>query len=154
MRLHISLKRSQEQTDGHDVDVRCSARRAARGSSTGRRVPRRHRLQHRAPHPVRQALPPLYFCNILHRYLAGLVTFIMKMLFPSPYKASAPVVWMALADALPVASNQPIYYQHLWQAVCLPPRLLLPTFPYLIWNRNPLRPTPWTQRTARECIRI
>lgn len=49
-------------------------------------------------------------------YLAGLVTFIMKMLFPSPYKASAPVVWMALADALPVASNQPIYYQHLWQA--------------------------------------
>jgi hypothetical protein len=65
-------------------------------------------------------------------YLAGVVTFIMRMLFPSPYKAAAPVVWMALADDLPVASNQPIYYQHLWQAVRqplrLPPLLFLTCF--------------------------
>jgi hypothetical protein len=66
-------------------------------------------------------------------YLAGLVTFLMKIFFPSPYKAAAPVVWMALADndelsvdkADSIVSRmgatsihrQPIYYQHLWQRV-------------------------------------
>jgi len=50
-------------------------------------------------------------------YLASVVTFFMKIFFPSPYKAAAPVVWMALADDISAPSGQPIYYQHLWQAV-------------------------------------
>ncbi len=66
-------------------------------------------------------------------YLAGLVTFFMKIFFPSPYKAAAPVVWMALADndelsvqetdsvralrMVAMSIRQPIYYQHLWQRV-------------------------------------
>ena len=74
-------------------------------------------------------------------YLAGLVTFLMKIFFPSPYKAAAPVVWMALADndelsvdkADSIVSRmgatsihrQPIYYQHLWQRVRAVPRSLL-----------------------------
>jgi hypothetical protein len=61
-------------------------------------------------------------------YFAAAVTFIMKLLFPSPYKAAAPVVWMALADELPVPTNQPIYYQHLWKAVRLPSRSVQPRF--------------------------
>jgi hypothetical protein len=74
-------------------------------------------------------------------YLAGLVTFVMKIFFPSPYKAAAPVVWMALADKDELSVNQtdsvrdlrmvamsirqPIYYQHLWQRVRAIPRSLL-----------------------------
>jgi hypothetical protein len=74
-------------------------------------------------------------------YLAGLVTFFMKIFFPSPYKAAAPVVWMALADKdefyvknadsepylkmLATSIRQPIYYQHLWQRVRAVPRSLL-----------------------------
>ena len=75
-------------------------------------------------------------------YLAGLVTFFMKIFFPSPYKAAAPVVWMALADKdelsvdkaeiykrpfgmAATSIRQPIYYQHLWQRVRAVPRSLL-----------------------------
>jgi hypothetical protein len=50
-------------------------------------------------------------------YCAALVTRIMKLFFPSPYTAAAPVVWMALADDLSAPAGQPIYYQHLWQQV-------------------------------------
>ena len=83
-------------------------------------------------------------------YLAGLVTFVMKIAFPSPYKAAAPVVWMALADELRAPSGQPIYYQHLWQEV-LP--LLAPAPPPLLTSghRKLLRRTPWILKKARAC---
>lgn len=59
-------------------------------------------------------------------YCASLVTRIMKLFFPSPYAAAAPVVWMALADELSAPAGQPIYYQHLWQQVQHPrPRVTL-----------------------------
>ena len=86
-------------------------------------------------------------------YLASTVTFFMKMFFPSPYKAAAPVVWMALADEINAPAGQAIYYQHLWQAVrrnhfCA---LLLPLFLMCHYRKLP-RPMPWTLRTVRAYI--
>ena len=85
----------------------CGAARAMQQDATARRV------------QLAAMCPGAIASNIARHtpYCAGLVTFIMKMLFPSPYKAAAPVVWMALADELPLTPGQPIYYQHLWQPV-------------------------------------
>ena len=90
-------------------------------------------------------------------YLAGVVTFIMKIFFPSPYKAAAPVVWMALADRLSPPPGQPIYYQHLWQEVTASalfladsPLLSSVTQSLLICchRKRPLS-TPWIPPAAR-----
>ena len=65
-------------------------------------------------------------------YCAGLVTFLMKIFFPSPYKAAAPVVWLALADEIAPPPGHPIYYQHLWQAVCFHSLIASPSLFFLM----------------------